>query len=37
MEWVNVRVCNRRLQESGWELGCKFVNSLSLPTLLLFG
>jgi hypothetical protein len=37
MDWVNVRVCNCRLQESGWELGCKFVNSLSLPTLLLFG
>jgi len=35
--WISVRVCNRRMQETGWELGCKFLKSLSLPTLLLFG
>jgi hypothetical protein len=37
MDWVNVQVRNCRPQESGWELGCKFVESPPLPTLLLFG
>jgi hypothetical protein len=37
MDWIPVEVRNSQPTDSGWELGCQFVRTPSLATLLLFG
>src|SRR5262249_37717783 len=37
LDWIPVEVKNSRPTDTGWELGCQFVRTPSLATLLLFG